>query len=156
MEKIKIPPKLSLIRDSTNKIYTNVFNNKQYILTFTDKDQCNNCINFLTNYKHNYGKWPSVDCSDKIELQKLHPIKRTSIHTLSKSLIIDDIDIDYLYFLGAYTNLNILGILDFKYSIEINNIHLDIKAFEIVDKPILDKEYLTNFTILTLNWLINE
>jgi hypothetical protein len=114
------------------------------------------CINFLTHYKHNYGVWPSVDCSGKIELQYIYPKHRTPIHTLSKSLVVDTIDLDYLSFLSVYTNLNILGILDFKYSIELNKIHLDLKAFDLIDKPVVDQEILNKFTILTLNGLINE
>ena len=146
--------------------YTSIINNKQYMYAFFEQKNANRCINFLSEYKHKYGKWPTIDnyynneiikITDKSELKLIEPSKRDTIANITESISIEEYPINFLQHVTKMTNIQIMAITEFDYSLNNSKIDISFKGGEFLmndenyDK--LNNQAIKEFTILSLNSL---
>ena len=153
---------LKLLKHGANH-YTSIINNKQYMYAFFEQKNANRCINFLSEYKHKYGKWPTIDnyyineFNEKTELQLIEPSKRDNISNIRQTISIEEYPIDFLQHVTKMTNIQIMAITEFDYSLYNSKIDISFKGGEFLmndenyDK--LNSQAIKEFTILSLNSL---
>ena len=146
--------------------YTSIINNKQYMYAFFEQKNANRCIKLLSEYKHKYGKWPTIDnyynneiikTTDKLELKLIEPSKRDTIANITESISIEEYPINFLQHVTKMTNIQIIAITEFEYSLNNSKIDISFKRGEFLmndenyDK--LNNQAIKEFTILSLNSL---
>ena len=143
---LKIPNKLKLIKYGKQN-YTSVINDRQFLYAFYNSKSADKCSMFLSEYRHIYGKWPFVNKffeTEKVTLNQVDYHKRDSIYDIYKSLYVEDCDLEYVIDISKITNMDIMGISHFDYSIKSNNhIYIKFDACNIMydNKNINDAEF---------------
>lgn len=149
---------LLLKRD--NKYYTNIIEDKHNLLLFSNATSANKCIDFLCHHKQIYGDWPMIESYSskknnnvKVELQKIPVPKRLGIHQIKNSLVVDECDLTFVYFLQKVTNLNVLSVNEYNYNLYNDKIEIFLKASELEIQQDIDEKNLFNFMSLSFNML---
>lgn len=149
---------LLLKRD--NKYYTNIIEDKHSLLLFSNTNSANKCMDFLSHHKQIYGEWPMIESYSskhnnnvKVELQKIPVPKRLELNKIKNSLVVDQCDLTFVYFLQKVTNLNILNVNEYDYNLRNDKIEIFLKGAELELHQDIDEKNLFNFMSLSFNML---
>jgi hypothetical protein len=131
---------------SVDKIYSSMFNDKQYIYSFLTPESSKNCFQFLKKYKEVNGHYPD-----------LHGKKYLKDVSDDVSIYIDDENLNVLKKKCLLNNVGLVGISDFSYSYidslfgKKNVFNLSISAVDLLDDENVD----TDEQIEHLNYLLD-
>ena len=149
---------LLLKRD--NKYYTNIIEDKHNLLLFSNNNSANKCIDFLSHHKQIYGDWPMIESYSnkknsniRVELKKIPVPKRLEIKEIKESIVVDKCDITFIYFLQKVTNLNVISVNDFNYTLHNDKIEIFLRAAELELQQDIDEKNLFNFMSLSFDML---
>ena len=152
MESIIVPKTLKIVKYKVFN-YTLLVNESHYLYAFTDTTPAEKCIDFLSHYKHRYGIWPAITnylTKEKIEMQMVPLNKREPVRQIRDSIFVEDCTIEYLQHLSNYTNLKLMGVTDFDYTMQPDKIDIHFKGGDIT---IPNLELPSTYLVLTLNGL---
>ena len=149
-----------LLLKKDNKFYTNIIEDKHNLLLFSNTISANKCVDFLSHHKQIYGDWPMIETFSskhnnnvKVELKKIPVPKRLELKEIKNSLMVDKCDLTFVYFLQKVTNLNVLSVNDFDYTLHNEKIEIFLKASELELYQDIDEKNLFNFMSLSFDLL---
>jgi hypothetical protein len=152
-----VPPKLITLRAANipNSYYTSVVENKQCIFGFMNNESAKKCAYFLSDFKHKYGDWPKIDSEDdpKVELALIQPHKRVAREFIfNNEIIMDEHETSRLLNSCSLTNINLLSIYDFQYSMKNSRIVLSISGAQLQEEnPPTDQDmYVPRVSLLNV------
>lgn len=155
-----VPPKLITLRavNIPNSHYTSVVENKQCIFGFMNNESATRCAYFLSDFKHKYGDWPKIESENdpKVELALIQPHKRIPRqYIFDNEIIMNENETSRLLNLCSLTNIALLSIYDFQYSMKNSRIVLSISGAELQEEnPPTDQDMYVQRVSL-LNVLVN-
>ena len=145
---------------NNNKIYTNIIEDKHNVLLFMNTSSANKCIDFLSHHKQIYGEWPMIESYSskknsniKVQLQKIPVPKRLEINSIKNSVIIEHCDLNFAYFITKLTNLDVLGVNHFDYTLNNDKIEILLKGSQLELNQTIESSDLFNFMSMSFDLL---
>jgi hypothetical protein len=89
----------------------------------------------------------------RVELKKIPVPKRLEIKEIKESIVVDKCDITFIYFLQKVTNLNVINVNDFNYTLHNDKIEIFLRASELELQQDIDEKNLFNFMSLSFDML---
>jgi hypothetical protein len=141
-----IPQKVNVV--TYNKCYyTSLINNKHYLYSFKNAGIASKCVSFLSDYKRRYNMYPPINNEEYV------PIKIISKKTTDEDLHISTEYVNNLLTLCGTTNMELLILNNFNYTIGLNDIDVEFSAIDIEPKNI---EFCNQFNISYLDLLYEK
>jgi len=141
-----IPQRVNVV--TYNKCYyTSLINNIHYLYSFKHAGIASKCVSFLSDYKRRYNMYPPINNEEYI------PIKIPSKKTTDEELHISTENVNNLLTLCGSTNMELLILNNFNYTIGLNDIDVEFSAIDIEPKNI---EFCNQFNISYLDVLYEK
>jgi hypothetical protein len=141
-----IPQRVNVI--TYNKCYyTSLINNKHYLYSFKNAGIASKCVDFLKVYKQRYNMYPPINNEEYV------PIKILSKKTTDDEIHISTENVNNLLTLCGSTNMELLILNNFDYSMGSNNIDVDFSAIDIKPENV---EFCNQFNVAYLDTLYDK
>lgn len=144
MTSIIVPRNINVIIHD-RRYYSAIINDKQHVYSFLNKESATRCSRFLANFKHKYNKFPILEQKkfNKVDIKPVTINKRVPVdQILSNELYIQEMDISELQNKCSMFNIGLVGIVNFEYEFEPNNITLDFSLVDLLPDRVNQDECL--------------
>lgn len=161
MNTVIVPSRLHTIslRNKTKNLYTTFINDKQCVYSFLNLESANNCAQFLSDYKHKYNMWPTINNSDEFQ-KNLIPLpletRRSLLDIRVNDLILEEEELENLQSYCIINNVGLLGITFFDFKVKDGQTDVFLNGCNLLPEDIEINEGLMNYLrVSSLNniWL---